>query len=255
MVSRRERLPPAKEFVIVQSEFYLAEAANRVRAFDYAQMTAMLPDFVAFNGRPNQYIDAPIRVRVGDRVRLWVASAGPTHPSHFHVVGEQFDTVYLSEPSGTPIRGVQTFTVLAGGTTTISSRDAPELRMSDTPAPLGRISWVDLTVPNAAALQKFYSKVTGWTAMPLSLGEYDDYLMLDADGAPQAGVCHARGANSGTPPQWIVYITVSGLDEKLREVEALGGKIVMPTRSMGTTGRYALIEDPAGAVCALFETA
>ena len=146
MVSRRERLPPAKEFVIVQSEFYLAEAANRVRAFDYAQMTAMLPDFVAFNGRPNQYIDAPIRVRVGDRVRLWVASAGPTHPSHFHVVGEQFDTVYLSEPSGTPIRGVQTFTVLAGGTTTISSRDAPELRMSDTPAPLGRISWADSTV-------------------------------------------------------------------------------------------------------------
>ncbi len=134
------------------------------------------------------------------------------------------------------------------------TRSLPELRMSDTPAPLGHISWADLTVPDAAPLRDFYTKVTGWTAMPLSMGEYDDYLMLGADGAPQAGVCHARGGNSGIPPQWIVYITVTGLDEKLREVEALGGKIVMPTRSMGTTGRYAMIEDPAGAVCALFET-
>lgn len=115
IVSPREPLPPAKEFVIVQSEFYLAEAVNGVRAFDYGKMTAMLPDFVTFNGRPNQYMDAPIRVKVGDRVRFWVVSAGPTHPSHFHVVGEQFDTVYLGAPPGTPIRGVQTFTVPAGG--------------------------------------------------------------------------------------------------------------------------------------------
>ncbi|WP_411278860.1 VOC family protein [Gemmatimonas sp.] len=127
--------------------------------------------------------------------------------------------------------------------------------MSDTPAPLGRISWADLTVPDATQLQEFYAKVTGWTAMPLGMGEYDDYLMLGADGAPQAGVCHARGANSGIPPQWIVYITVSGLEGKLRDVDALGGKIIMSIRSMGETGRYAMIEDPAGAVCALFEPA
>lgn len=127
--------------------------------------------------------------------------------------------------------------------------------MSDTPAPLGHISWTDLTVPDATGLHAFYTTVTGWTAMPLSMGDYNDYLMLGADGAPQAGVCHARGANRGIPPQWIVYISVSGLDEKLHDVVALGGKIVMPVRNMGNTGRYAMIEDPAGAVCALFETA
>lgn len=41
--------------------------------------------------------------------------AGPTHPSHFHVVGEQFDTVYRGAPPTSAIRGVQTFTVPAGG--------------------------------------------------------------------------------------------------------------------------------------------
>ena len=116
IVSPRDPLPPAKEFVLVQSEFYLAAAANGVQAFDYQKMlTTMLPDFVAFNGRPNQYIKDPLRVKVGDRVRFWVVNSGPNHPCNFHVVGEQFDTVYLGAPPGSPIRGVQTWDVPPGG--------------------------------------------------------------------------------------------------------------------------------------------
>ncbi len=42
-------------------------------------------------------------------------NAGPTHPCNFHVVGEQFDTVYLGAPPTTPMRGVQTWDVPPGG--------------------------------------------------------------------------------------------------------------------------------------------
>jgi nitrite reductase (NO-forming) len=115
VVSPREGMAPAKEFVILQSEFYLAAAANGIRAFDYQKMLSTLPDFVCFNGRPNQYIKDPIRVKVGDRVRFWMVNAGPTHPCNFHVVGEQFDTVYLGAPPANPIRGVQTWDVPPGG--------------------------------------------------------------------------------------------------------------------------------------------
>lgn len=115
IVSPREALPAAKEFVLVQSEFYLSAAANGLRAFDYQKMLDTLPDFVAFNGRPNQYIKDPIKVQVGDRVRFWLVNAGPSHPCNFHVVGEQFDTMYLGAPPATPIRGVQTWDVPPGG--------------------------------------------------------------------------------------------------------------------------------------------
>lgn len=108
-------LPAAKEFVIVQSEHYLSVAQNGVQPFDYNRMLANIPDYVVFNGRPSQYIAEPLRVQVGDRVRFHVVCAGPTHPSHFHVVGEMFDTVYLGAPPASPLRGVQTFTVPAGG--------------------------------------------------------------------------------------------------------------------------------------------
>jgi nitrite reductase (NO-forming) len=115
IVSPREPLPPAKEFVLVQNEYYLAEAANGTHASDYQKMLGTMPDTVCFNGRPNQYVAEPIHVKVGDRVRFWVVSAGPSHPCNFHVVGEQFDTVYLGAPPGNAIRGVQTFTVPPGG--------------------------------------------------------------------------------------------------------------------------------------------
>jgi nitrite reductase (NO-forming) len=115
IVSPRQPLPAAREFVLVQSEYYLSPAQNGVQAFDYSKMMGTLPDFVCFNGRPSQYIDNPIRVKRGERVRFYVVNAGPTHPCAFHVVGEQFDTVYLGAPPGSPLRGVQTFGVPAGG--------------------------------------------------------------------------------------------------------------------------------------------
>jgi len=115
IVSPREPLPPAKEFVLVQNEYYLADAANGVRASDYQKMLNMLPDVVAFNGRPGQYVKDPIRAKVGDRVRFWVVSAGPSHPCNFHVVGEQFDRVYIAAPPASPLVGVQTFSVPPGG--------------------------------------------------------------------------------------------------------------------------------------------
>ena len=108
-------LPKAKEFVLVQNEFYLEEAQNGVRTFDYSKMLATLPDLVAFNGRPSQYMADPIRVKRGDRVRFYVVDAGPTVPCAFHIVGEQFETVYLGAPPDSAIRGVQTFNVPAGG--------------------------------------------------------------------------------------------------------------------------------------------
>jgi nitrite reductase (NO-forming) len=115
IVSPVQPLPKAKEFVLVQSEFYVSPGEGGVSIFDYKKMVSAEPDYVVFNGRPDQYIQAPLRVKRGERVRFYVVSAGPSHPCNFHVVGEQFDTVYLGSPPESGIRGVQTFMVPPGG--------------------------------------------------------------------------------------------------------------------------------------------
>jgi nitrite reductase (NO-forming) len=108
-------LPPAREFVLVHSEHYVRRDAAGNTRYDYQQMLGTLPDYVTFNGVTNQYMDAPLRVKRGERVRFYVVNAGPSHPCAFHIVGEQFDTVYLGSPPGNAIRGVQTFGVAPGG--------------------------------------------------------------------------------------------------------------------------------------------
>jgi len=120
----------------------------------------------------------------------------------------------------------------------------------------GKIGWIDLTVPNAEAVRDFYHHVTGWTPSPVEMGGYQDFCMHPSEGAdPVAGICHARGENAAMPPQWMIYITVDNLDSAIEKCEKLGGKVRVPVRSLGSSGRFCVIEDPAGAVAGLFEAA
>lgn len=118
---------------------------------------------------------------------------------------------------------------------------------------IGSIGWFDLTVPDALAVRDFYAAVTGWKSAPVEMEGYDDYCMQrPGDGQTVAGICHARGPNSGIPAQWLLYITVADLDASLAECTARGGSLVGDPRALGPS-RFAIIRDPAGAVCALFQ--
>ncbi|KUI37889.1 copper oxidase [Mycobacterium sp. IS-1590] len=83
--------PVDREYLLVQSEFYLGPPGGEV---DADKVVAEKPDLVVFNGYANQYDHAPLTARIGERVRIWVLAAGPNRASSFHVVGGQFDTVW-----------------------------------------------------------------------------------------------------------------------------------------------------------------
>lgn len=86
-------LPPVDhEFALVQHEWYLGAQGEPVDLAK-AMAAAPAPDFVAFNGVASQYVDAPLAVETGARVRMFVLDAGPSIDSSFHVVGTIFDTV------------------------------------------------------------------------------------------------------------------------------------------------------------------
>ena len=128
--------------------------------------------------------------------------------------------------------------------------------MSEGKPEVGSIGWIDLTIENAEEIRDFYTTVVGWKAGEVGMGDYSDFTMNTPDtGAATAGVCHARGTNVGLPQQWLLYIVVADLDRSLAACGERGGSIVREARDMGSHGRYAVIRDPAGAVCALFEPA
>lgn len=132
--------------------------------------------------------------------------------------------------------------------------------MSDETPRVGTIGWQDLTVSNADEVRDFYSQVVGWEPerfeMKDDAGDYADYSMkTSADGQPVAGICHARGSNAELPPVWLIYITVADLDHSVAQCREHGGKVLDGPRGMGGYGTFAVIEDPGGAVAALFQPA
>ena len=64
--------------------------------------------------------------------------------------------------------------------------------MSDSNKPeIGSITWFDLTVKNVEEVKEFYSKVVGWKAKPVAMGDYNDFNMNSPEsGKTNAGICH-----------------------------------------------------------------
>ncbi|MCA8974366.1 MAG: VOC family protein [Planctomycetes bacterium] len=122
-------------------------------------------------------------------------------------------------------------------------------------ARVGRIAWVDLTIADASATRDFYRQVVGWTVEDVAMedaGErYADYCMLSPDGSSVAGVCHARGANLGIPPAWMLYLPVGDLAESIDRVREEGGTVIRESRGADGAYAHAVIQDPVGACLTL----
>lgn len=90
--------------------------------------------------------------------------------------------------------------------------------------------------------------------IPYQWAEYNDYNMINAStGKPVAGICNKLGINKHLPSHWLIYITVENIEEKINRCKKLSGEILVELRKIGNYGKYCVIKDPAGAVCALFE--
>jgi predicted enzyme related to lactoylglutathione lyase len=118
---------------------------------------------------------------------------------------------------------------------------------------VGSITWTDLTVQNAEEVRDFYSKIIGWKFEEINMGKYNDFNMNKPHtGEAVAGICHARGANANLTAHWLIYIKVKDVDQSVKDCVKLGGKILTEPKKMGNMGRYCVIEDPVGAVAALY---
>jgi nitrite reductase (NO-forming) len=97
-----------REYVVVQSEFYLAQGEDGLWALDFPAALAKQPSQVAFNGHVSSLIDRPLKANAGDRVRLYVLNVGPNDTSSIHVIGTILDRVYYDGNPANVLTGLQT---------------------------------------------------------------------------------------------------------------------------------------------------
>jgi nitrite reductase (NO-forming) len=106
---------PAREYVLVQSEFYAAKQPDGSYFVDPQKLATGIPDYVVFNGYANQYKADPLTARAGQRIRLFIVNAGPTLFSAFHVIGAIFSDTYVDGNPANHMVGNQTVTIPPGG--------------------------------------------------------------------------------------------------------------------------------------------
>jgi nitrite reductase (NO-forming) len=97
-----------REYVVVQSEFYLKPGDDGRYTLDFEAANAKQPSHVAFNGHTQSLTKAPLLANAGDRVRIYFHNVGPSDGSSFHVVGAIFDRVFYEGNPRNDWAGLQT---------------------------------------------------------------------------------------------------------------------------------------------------
>ena len=82
-----------KEFYIMQGDMY-TEGAGNDKEFSLHEMMEENPTHVVMNGSAGALAGNPMKVKVGDEVRIFFGVGGPNLTSAFHAIGGIWDKVY-----------------------------------------------------------------------------------------------------------------------------------------------------------------
>jgi nitrite reductase (NO-forming) len=97
---------PDREFAIVQNEYYFKKKGE-IYIPDTASARLKQPSFVTFNGKVGQYVVSPLKIKAGERIRLYLLNAGPNNATNFHVIGTILDKVWLDGNPKNELNGMQ----------------------------------------------------------------------------------------------------------------------------------------------------
>jgi predicted enzyme related to lactoylglutathione lyase len=119
----------------------------------------------------------------------------------------------------------------------------------------GTFCWADLGTPDAAAAKRFYTELFGWKYEDMPMGEGADYTMFQVGGNWVAAMYpqDSQQQSQGIPPHWLSYVAVESADLAAERTRGLGGTVLMDAFDVFEVGRMAVVQDPAGAVVALWE--
>ena len=118
---------------------------------------------------------------------------------------------------------------------------------------VGALSWNELDTRDPDAAQRFYGDVFGWEAAPIEMDGQTVYVTWRLGGRTIGGMLPmGEMFPPEVPANWLAYFGSEDLDASLRQVEQLGGRMLVPARQM-PQGRFAVAADPQGAAFALWE--
>jgi predicted enzyme related to lactoylglutathione lyase len=131
-----------------------------------------------------------------------------------------------------------------------------EARMQETPEyKPGTFCWVELGTTDGEAAKKFYTQLFGWDFTDNPIGPGMVYTMLKLNGKDVGALYQLMPEMraQGIPSHWLSYASVTSADESAAKAKELGATLMKGPFDVMDVGRMAVVQDPTGAVFALWQ--
>jgi predicted enzyme related to lactoylglutathione lyase len=118
----------------------------------------------------------------------------------------------------------------------------------------GAVCWNELLTRDTAPAAHFYTNLFGWRTEVMSMpgGPYTLFINHDM----QAGGMMKMPPHAGqAPPHWLVYFSVEDCDGRVAATRQLSGNALVPPTDVPGVGRFAVLQDPQGAVFGILRAA
>jgi predicted enzyme related to lactoylglutathione lyase len=204
-------------------------------------------------------MDYPM-IKAGDQMHGGFGTAQGGAPSHWlgHVQVEDADEAArrAEAAGGRVVAGpfdipeVGRFAVIADPQGAVVSAFHPQ---GEGPVSEGTFVWDELLTTDVGAAKSFYGEVFGWTTRDMDMGEGGTYTLFLRGETETAGAM-PRPEDVHAPPHWIAYIGTGDIDATATKAKQLGGTVLVePMDIPNGIGRFAIVQDPTGAVFGLFK--
>lgn len=116
----------------------------------------------------------------------------------------------------------------------------------------GRVGWTELMTKDLESAKQFYAHVMGWTYEDVAMADGQDYTLIKLGDTTVGGMMAMVGPQfENVPTHWMPYINVEGCDATVARAQELGGAVIMPPMEVEGIGKFATLQDPAGAIISI----
>jgi uncharacterized protein len=118
----------------------------------------------------------------------------------------------------------------------------------------GALCWSELTTRDPKRAETFYTALFDWKARHSAPGSPMPYTEFSVGDHPSIGMMEMPPQMPAHVPSfWMPYFQVADCDAAAAKVTSLGGAVVVRPQDIPQTGRFAVVQDPQGAVFAVYK--
>lgn len=203
----------------------------RVAAGEVGGMTSQAPEQAAAGVPPS-----------------WTVFVGSGHLATTLATARELGGSVLQPPLSIP-GGARVAVIADPAGAALALMDAPHAGSGIVLGEPGSVCWVECLTRDPSASRRFYEQLLGWTSQEGTGG----YVVFSLDGERIGGLmAMPPSVPAEAPSHWLVYFAVAEVASTCTRAVELGGRVLVPTHDIDE-GRFAVLEDPAGAVLAVFE--